>query len=193
MTDAVKTHEKGARMGTRVRQTETLFAPPPEQLHAAREVMIDALVGRDLPLRDAEDAASHALTTMARSPEKFASKLAAVDDHVPYFVNLALKAYLAQMQAERHARRRAGLAYRVGGRADPGWASDSLTAADVLALAEFAPLTALQRQYLRAIFVDQLTVQQIATATRRSTQVVSEVLQRAAAVVDEYRTRMLTS
>jgi len=163
------------RRGT---QAETSFKVLSEHLEAVRRVMVTSLVGRRVPLCDAEEAAQDVLVTILRCPEKYAAKLAALDKNAPYFVKAGLNAYLMRLRGERRRRERERRQDEAGrGRGDP-------VPEHAFSLRDLPPevlrqLTAQQRQYLDRLTSGQQSIDQIATSTRTSPRAVKAVLDRA--------------
>lgn len=168
-------------MSTRVKQQETFFDVPSEQLAAVHALMVASLVGRGLPIQDADDAAQNVLEKIARDPSSFADKLANLEEHKGWFVTVALNAYLMLLRGDR-ARRRREIQYWLSHVAAGGDIEHAMPEAKVvLALAAGGVLTARQRAYLEAVLVNRMHIEEIAELNRISPRAVRAVLARAAA------------
>lgn len=87
-------------MNKRVYQALTLFVPLRMQLEAARSPLVIALVNRGFPRPDAEDIVQDVLGRIERRPGTIATRIASVQEHVAYFVNVVLR----QRQQNSHGR-----------------------------------------------------------------------------------------
>lgn len=151
-----------------------------------RHLLISSLVWRGVPLDDAEDAAQTVLEKVARDPERFAPQLADLDAHRGYFITMALRTYLMELRAERRRRLREGLHHDVvQGQANVtrGQPATASYRDAVLALIDAPQLTPRQRQYLWVVLVEEMSIEEIATATGTSAAAVRGVLRRAVAAV----------
>jgi DNA-directed RNA polymerase specialized sigma24 family protein len=160
----------------------------PGRLVAARKLMVTSLVNRGFPPADAEDAAHDVLRgILERRSGRITDKLADLDSNAGYFVRAALNAYLMQMRSETRRRRRQQRQWLTtdGDSDDAG--RDGPTGADVLALAEGAPLTGRQRKYLSYVFVERLSIEEIAARTDTTPRAVRALLQRAGEILHRRR------
>ena len=158
-----------------------------EQLVAVRDLLVPALRNRGLPQEDAEDACQQAMVKILARPSYFAPHLANLESNPGYFVRMAFNEYLQQLRAERRRRRREESQARSASRLTGG--TDGPDVGDALVLVRAAPLSKLQREYILAVLVEHLSVEQLAVRTGTSPRAVRAVLYRAVAIVREQRLR----
>lgn len=153
----------------------------PAQLAAVRRLIVGAILHRGFPCQDAEDVTQDVLVKIASQPDRYTRLLGDLDAHGAYFVAMAFNTYRMRLRGERRRQRREQSHSMLVLR--PGGGGDGLDSADALDLASDAPLSGLQRRYLRAVLDEHLSLEQIATDSGTSTRAVRDVLQRAATVV----------
>lgn len=149
--------------------------------------MVRAVVRRGFPHDDAEDAAQTVLEQIAKDPDRYAARLRDLDHHRGYFVMAALNAYLMQLRSERRRRLREDL-HQFLTTGDVGTRTDETTPGSpyrqkALELIDASELTARQRQYMLAVLVEGMSIEQIAASTETTVDAVRRVLGRAVAVL----------
>jgi len=150
-----------------------------------------AMLARRFPHSDAEDVAQEVLLKVALAPERFAERVRRIDDHAPYFVRMALNTYLMRLRSQRRRELRETTWSRTPF-PTPGCDVDSHEAADALILAETAPLSDRQREYLWAVLGQHRSIEEIAVHTATSPRAVRAVLQRAAVILREHYESMVS-
>jgi len=158
-----------------------------EQLVAVQDFLVPALRNRGLPQEDAEDACQQALVKILARSSHFATRLADLEANRGYFIRMAFNEYLQQLRAERRRRRREESEARSASRSVGG--TDSPDVGDALALVRAAPLSQLQREYILAVLVEHLSIEELAVRTATSPRAVRAVLHRAVAIMREQRLR----
>lgn len=159
--------------------------PYEDVLLAVRGIVIKAMVGRGFPRDDAEDVTQDVLERISRCPDDFAAQLDDVDHHRAYFAKMAYNYYLMRLRSERRRQRREE--FHVLFAPPPNPPPEGPSVRDALELVDLAPLSALQRQYLQAVLVDHLGIDQIARARGTTTRAVHRVLQRATTAVRDFQ------
>jgi len=163
--------------------TRLALAPTDNHLDSLRQLAVGSLIRQGVHRADAEDAAQEMLEKVTRRPRTFAWRVADLDNQVPYFTTMALNTYRMRLRAERRRRQREQTQHYPA--APVAEADEGTSTADALALAADAPLSDLQRQYLEAVLIHHMSVEDIATTTGTTPRAVRAVLARAALIVRE--------
>lgn len=150
---------------------------------AVWDLMVSALRFRNVPRQDAEDASQQALMTLVADPPRFAPMLADLNTYHAFFARMALNEYLMKLRSESRRRKREALHVQSTSRLTGG--EDGPDVDDALALMETAPLNDRQREYLHAVLVEHVSVDELAQRTRTTPRAVRAVLQRAVRMLHE--------
>jgi DNA-directed RNA polymerase specialized sigma24 family protein len=151
---------------------------PTDQVTEVRSRLLSKLASRGLNHEDSQDAVHNLVLKMLEKPGTYADRLAQLDDNEGWFMVAALNEYYTLLRSERRRRSREDDVCLWASRdgelvgARPGVEA-------VLAMADEAGVTPLQRAYLVAVLVDNMVPKDIASVVGTSPRAVRAVLQRA--------------